>query len=98
MTEYDTINEWLNVSAANIKAFNQEFVTVCGPILEGGVPVIEGDLWSSTVNWTTLNPGFADIGYPAGVAKIKCSGHLYLDAVSRSSTPPVPSALDAAAA
>jgi hypothetical protein len=82
LTEYDTMNEWLYVSAANIKAFNQEFITVCGPILEEKVPVIEGDLWSSTVNWATLNPGFADIVYPAGVAKIKCSGHLYLDPAS----------------
>jgi hypothetical protein len=82
MTEWDTMNEFVGVSAANIKAFNQEFVNVCGPIMDGKITVIEGDLWSSTVNWVTLNPGYADLTYPAGVSKVKCSGHLYLDQAS----------------
>jgi hypothetical protein len=82
MTEWDTMNEWVGVSAANIKAFNQEFLNVCGPIMDGKVTVIEGDLWSSTVNWVTLNSGYADLTYPAGVSKVKCSGHLYLDQAS----------------
>jgi hypothetical protein len=82
LTEYDTMNEWLYVAYTNIKAFHQEFLDICGPIMDGKVPVIEGDLWSSTVHWATLNPGFADLVYPAGVSKIKCSGHLYLDPAS----------------